>query len=419
MNGFSHFFKFSSIALTVIMMACSKDDSKSEESPVLSVTPAVRHIQFLAEGQTIPFTVETNRATWEVNSSDPSWLTATKSGNGLILTAEANNTESERTATVTVSATGVTPVTLNIQQPNIPVASPTLSITPAVTDLQFSATGDVVTSNGNSITPTFTVETNRATWEVNSSAPSWLTATKSETDFTLTVTANNTSSDRTATVTVSAGTASVTINVRQKKILEYAGLWLFDDPADLTKAAKGANLVAVGTDIVPVTGPSASNGAVRVPKGSHFIAAHGIPPTAGQSGVSEYTLMIDFKIPNLGTWYSFLQTDRNNSNDGEFFINTAGRIGVGTTGYSETTATPNVWQRLVITVNIGVSGIKYYLDGNEIHSSNTTDSRFLLDEVMLLLGDEDGDDGEFDVAEVALWDVALSAEEVTALGQVR
>ena len=224
MKKFSYFFKFSAIALIVAMMATvvvscgSKDDDEPPAAATLSVTPSGTSITLSAEGQTTSFTVETNRATWNVSSSDPSWLTATKSGTSFTLTATANNTSSDRTATVTVTAAGATSVTITVQQPNIPVAEPTLSITPSVTSIQFSATGAVATSDGNTITPTFTVETNQSTWEVSSSAPAWLTATKSETGFTLTATAN-TSSDRTATVTVSAGTASVTINVQQKLLV--------------------------------------------------------------------------------------------------------------------------------------------------------------------------------------------------------
>ena len=217
MKKFICFLKLSVIALTVAMMAtivsCSKDDSKD---PVLSVNPSATSITLSADGQTTTYAVETNQSTWNVNSSDPSWLTATKSGTGFTLTATANNTSSDRTATVTVSATGATSVTITVQQPKRQEA-PTLSIDPSVTAIQFSATGTVATSDGNPLTPTFTVETNQTTWDVNSSAPSWLTATKSGTSFTLTATANTTSSDRTATVTVSAaGATGVTINIRQK-----------------------------------------------------------------------------------------------------------------------------------------------------------------------------------------------------------
>ena len=110
-------------------------------------------------------------------------------------------------------------VTIIVQQLKIPAEAPTLSITPSVANIQFSATGNVATSNGTPITPTFTVETNQSEWDVNSSAPTWLTATKSETGFTLTAAENNLPSDRTATVTVSAaGATNVIINVSQKSI---------------------------------------------------------------------------------------------------------------------------------------------------------------------------------------------------------
>ena len=212
-------------------------------------------------------------------------------------------------------------------------------------------------------------------------------------------------------------TLVITVENRGEVINPLVGHWTFDDPANLTKAAIGTNLAAVGTGLAPVTGPNASNGAVRIPRGSHYIATHGIAPVEW-SGVGEYTFMFDIKIPSLDAWYSFLKTNRNNSDDGEFYINTAGRIGVGETGYSTPTVTPNVWQRIVITVKFN-SEINYYIDGNLIHhTTNAGNSRFLLAETVLLFADNDGDDAELDVAEVALWKVALSAEDIAALGQV-
>ena len=211
-------------------------------------------------------------------------------------------------------------------------------------------------------------------------------------------------------------TLIIMVQDRNEVVNPLVGHWLFDDPADLTKAVQGNDLVTVGAGFATVAGPNASNGAVRVSRGSHYIATHGIQPVEW-AGVGEYTFMFDFKIPALGAWYSFLQTNPNNSDDAEFFINTAGRIGVGETGYSTPTVTPNVWQRVVITVKFN-SEINFYLDGTLIHqTTNAGNSRFLLAETALLFGDNDGDDAEFDVAEVALWNVALSAEEVAALGQ--
>jgi hypothetical protein len=46
------------------------------------------------------------------------------------------------------------------------------------------------------------------------------------------------------------------------------------------------------------------------------------------------------------------------------------------------------------------------------------DSRSSLDSVLYFFGDNDGDDNEIDVAEVAIWDYALSEAEVAALGGV-
>ena len=203
---------------------------------------------------------------------------------------------------------------------------------------------------------------------------------------------------------------------------EKKGSWLFDDPADLTKATTGANLIAVGTGIASVGGPNASNRAVRIPLGSYFIADHGILPTAGMSGVSEYTFMFDIKLPNIGDGYRALfNTTKDNSDDADTYINNSGQIGLGsiTGGYSNTALTANQWHRVVITVHLGSSGVNYYLNGDLILSSNTENSRFILDEIVLLFADCDGSDWELDVAEVAIWDIVLDAQQVKKLGRIK
>jgi hypothetical protein len=198
------------------------------------------------------------------------------------------------------------------------------------------------------------------------------------------------------------------------------GWWKFDDSNDFTKAEVGNSLTLVGTGVHKANGPDASNGAVTVDKKTYFEVDHGIAVKSGASYVNDYSLVIDFKIPAVGTWYNFYQTDPTNTSDGDCFINTSGHIGTYITGYSSLAVSSDKWYRLVISASLNNS-YNYYLDGSFIHATDnkqTADGRFSLDKKFLLFADDDGDDGTLDIAEVSLYDGALTDAQVAALGGV-
>jgi hypothetical protein len=198
--------------------------------------------------------------------------------------------------------------------------------------------------------------------------------------------------------------------------------WKFDgtDPTiatigqPLVYGKNGENPTTDLSGFGAITGPTNDNKAIRVKKGYFFVAQHGITASGGLSYIQDYTFMIDFRIPAKGSWYSFYQTDMANGSDAEIFINTGGSIGVGATGYSATQVEANVWTRFVITVASG--SINFYLNGGNIHSSGTADERFRLDlQKLIFFGDNDGDDADMDVAEVAIWSEVLDADQVRKL----
>ena len=229
-----------------------------------------------------------------------------------------------------------------------------------------------------------------------------------------------------ATITVREGNIQKTIPVTVIDPIQVpaeVGAWGFDDAANLTKATTGQDLVAVGTGFTSIAGPNATNGAVTVARYSYFEVDHGIPlvPIAlvpGLEGVTEYTLLFHIRAPVLGRWYTFYKTGPQSVGDGEIFINTNGQIGVGATGYSTARITANVWHKVVISVNLG-SWIRFYLDGELIHTSNPINDRFVLRDVFLLFADNDGEDADIDVAEVVLWDEALDNDQVRKVQRTR
>ena len=224
-------------------------------------------------------------------------------------------------------------------------------------------------------------------------------------------------------VTISQDGKDIIVTPDEPKI---TGSWSFDDPANLTKATIGNDLVmynwgepsTVGFTSVP--GPNGGK-AVLVAQHSYFIANHGISANGEGAMVNEYTLLFDYRLPTLGEWFCFLQTDTKNESDGEIFIRPEGTLANSELGWS-TNPVPqdDGWHRLVIVCKLP-DYYKFYIDGALFHegksSALTKDNRYALELAgMMLLGDDDGEAFDMDVAQITVWDAPLSAGEVTALG---
>lgn len=199
------------------------------------------------------------------------------------------------------------------------------------------------------------------------------------------------------------------------------GWWNFDNTSNLTAAVPGYgnDLELIGTHTA-IAGPTSGNGAINIGVGSHYKLTHGFAPNGGGTKVNEYTLMYDFRVSALNIWHTFYQTSTDvMAEDGDYFKNTSGMLGTWALNYSTTPIAVDTWYRLVITVDLGTS-FKTYLDGTLLvdHANQVVDDRWSLDTFFYLFGDNDGDDGSIDVAEVAIWDHALTEVEVAALGTV-
>jgi hypothetical protein len=194
-----------------------------------------------------------------------------------------------------------------------------------------------------------------------------------------------------------------------------SGYWNFENNANLVQAQVGANLVAQGS-FTQVAGPTPTDYAVRKTVGNYFKCTHNVP-NYGQTYPNKYSVMIDFKIPLTGQYYSFMQTYQNNTNDGDLFINPAGKIGVAALTYSNSSILPNEWYRLVLTADVGNS-IKMYIDGQLWNPGlpNSLNGRFALDPLLLLLADDNGEDNQMDVASIGVFNRDLTAAEVATIG---
>ena len=163
-----------------------------------------------AAGSTASVNVSSNTG-WTANSNQ-SWLTVsplTGSNNGtLLLTASANSASTTRQATVTISASGVSPVTVIVTQ----AAANIIVVDEASTNITIGSEGD------NSVN--INIESNTS-WSASSNQ-SWLNVSPASgiNNGTITITTepNLQTSNRQGIISISANGITITITVNQKGI---------------------------------------------------------------------------------------------------------------------------------------------------------------------------------------------------------
>jgi hypothetical protein len=205
---------------------------------------------------------------------------------------------------------------------------------------------------------------------------------------------------------------------------ELRGLWEFNDPNNLQSTVAGGLPLTLNSGGVHAraTGYDAADRAVKIGVGSYYNCEHGIAPNGGGTYVNTFTLLFDVKYPtsSAGQWMCLYQTNPNNTNDGDFFVQSGtGKLGVAATGYSARTTKAETWYRVVVSVDNG-SFYRIYVDG-ELWLQGTVqpvDGRFSLEPKVLFFADEDGEDAEMHVTTAAIWDIPLSDNEIFGLGKV-
>lgn len=212
---------------------------------------------------------------------------------------------------------------------------------------------------------------------------------------------------------------------------EPAGLWEFNSLTNLTRATIGNDLELVGSHSM-VAGIDGGDRATSIGVGSYYICTSGIAPNGGGNYVNEYTLLYDLSYPasSLGEWGSILQTNQINNNDGEYFKHpTDESWGVGDLGYSDNRqrgefySEADTWYRMVLSVKLAMDGTEFfnlYIDGELACTHDIdwlgTDGRFSIEERVLFFADENGEDTELHISNLAIWDHPLTEEEIAELG---
>jgi glycerophosphoryl diester phosphodiesterase len=142
-----------------------------------------------------------------------------------------------------------------------------------------------------------------------------------------------------------------------------------------------------------------------------------------------YTLVMDILLPqaSAGKWISLLQTNTINANDGDFFINPAGGIGIGNSYHG--IITPNVWNRIAIVYDGPNNLIKKYINGvyvgENMLTTGTTrwaiwnSSRSGDDQGFLIFADDDGETAELYISALQLRNYVTDSISIVNLGGVK
>ncbi len=207
------------------------------------------------------------------------------------------------------------------------------------------------------------------------------------------------------------------------KVLGVVGQWDFDDPTDLGKAKVGANLELFGN---PGEGDSnVNNKSVLLENGKYLKAITNFAPIFPNRKINTYTLSIDFKMDAVNAWSSLLQTDLTNTKDGRLFTGSEGNIGKGSIGYSANNViSESQWYRMVMVVEKHNStddvSVDIYIDGSLVleGTRQSVDSYYALSDSVYFFLDDANEELPTDVAQVVLYNYALTSAEVAALGNV-
>ncbi len=137
--------------------------------------------------------------------------------------------------------------------------------------------------------------------------------------------------------------------------------------------------------------------------------------------MTSYTLVWDLRLDAIDGPVALLQTDGDNLNDADLFVDLAN--GLGLNGQFDGAMSPDSWTRIAVTVQDqgdGTALLTKFIDGTEVGQQTVDSARFTLSagSTIKLLGDNDGETGSGYLAHFGLNPSAMTAQEIAALGGV-
>lgn len=104
-------------------------------------------------------------------------------------------------------------------------------------------------------------------------------------------------------------------------------------------------------------------------------------PNGGGGYLNDYSIVTDIFLPGLLNWTPIFNTNPDNGNDADLYVDPTGALGIGALGYSRAgVIQPNTWHRVAFVANAGQGTIRYYVDGEAVHAATAVpvDGRFSL-----------------------------------------
>jgi endonuclease/exonuclease/phosphatase family metal-dependent hydrolase len=100
------------------------------------------------------------------------------------------------------------------------------------------------------------------------------------------------------------------------------------------------------------------------PQNGYHLAFPDSGPNGGGIYLNQYTLILDLLIPAPLGWVALFNTNPQNANDADFYIDPSGRLGIGAIGYSAAGAVvAGRWHRVAFAANLEAGQVTYYVDG--------------------------------------------------------
>ena len=165
------------------------------------------------------------------------------------------------------------------------------------------------------------------------------------------------------------------------------------------------------------------------PANGYLITLTDSTPNSGGSYINQFTIIQDILIPPPLNWTALFNTNPQNANDADFYVNNVGALGIGGMGYSTNgTIAANTWYRIAFVADLGAGMVSYYVNGARVFrrtGGSLLDGRWSLYSSMdggpdLLLFNEGDTGGNYTHAlYLSAWaftDRTMTDAEIAALG---
>ncbi|HTD85815.1 MAG TPA: hypothetical protein VK850_04500, partial [Candidatus Binatia bacterium] len=152
-------------------------------------------------------------------------------------------------------------------------------------------------------------------------------------------------------------------------------------------------------------------------------------PNGGGVYINQFTVIFDMLVPAPLGRTALFNTNPQNANDADFYVETNGRVGTSGIGYSTPgVIASNAWHRIAFVADLAAGTVAYYVNGNSVfNGASALDGRYSLYSAVdggpdVLLFNEGDTSGVYThvvyLSSFAFTDRAITAAEIQSLGGV-